>query len=75
MTQEQFFEATKFAMDRLDETDHARAMKQIGNREPLPYDVEDKIADGMDEWCSDNGLDPNEWRDIANEEEIFLTTF
>jgi hypothetical protein len=64
MTYEQFVEAAKYAISTLDQEQIDYGWYIIGKTHlyDLPEDIESALNDGMDEWCNDNDIDPDEWR-------------
>lgn len=65
MTYEQFVEAAKYAISTLDPEQIEYGWYIIGKTHlyDLPGDIESALLDGMDEWCNDNDIDPEEWQE------------
>ena len=49
-----------------------RAWRLIGEREPLPYELEDEINSYAEEWCEENGIDVDEYYNNYDAEDIFM---
>ena len=65
MTYEQFVEAAKYAVSTLDPEQVEYGWYVIGKTHlyDLPEEIESALIDGMDEWCNDNDIDPDEWQE------------
>lgn len=65
MTYEQFIEAARYAMSKLDPEQVEYGWYIIGKTHlyDLPEEIESALIDGMDEWCNDNDIDPDEWQE------------
>lgn len=73
MTEQQFIEAVRYTNAQLTAGEEEIALRDINERHQLPAFIKFKIADLMDEWCNDHDINPDEWREIGDEEDVFLT--
>ena len=72
MYSKHFVDACKYACSNLSEIDIARVLEAWGQHYNMPYDVENKIIDYMDEYGMDNYLEDGWWESEGDTEEVFL---
>lgn len=75
MNYTQFKEAAAFAMSQLSHWQIEKGLEYEGNRMPLPHDVTNTLYDGMDEWCNDNDIDPEEWQEQWDIDDVWNEGF
>ena len=65
MTYEQFVEAARYAVSKLDQEqiDYGWYIMGKNHLYDLPSEIESALIDGMDDWCNDNNIEPEEWRE------------
>lgn len=68
---EDFVNAAKWACSQLTEIEHAQVMEAWGNRRPIPYAIQDKLSDLMDEYGWDNDLEDGWWYEYGGFELIY----
>lgn len=72
LSEEQFAELVSYVSDHVDHDLDRWAYKMVWeNREPLPYQVADPINEYAVEWCEENDIDPDEYYDDYDAEDVF----
>ena len=72
MTDLEFEDLVRYVSDNVDHDLDRYAMRMIDNRAPLPYELADQINHYADEWCLDNGIDPDEYYSDYDAEDVFM---
>ena len=72
MTEQQFNEACRYANEQLDDVEEELALRSLVSTHTLRKDIATKIADAMDEWCRDNDLNEDDWREWGSEDDVFF---
>lgn len=72
MDERQFNEAAEYANKQLKKWEVEQALEAIEQHYGLPENVEWKLSQAMDEWCEDNDLQADEWREWGDEEDVFF---
>lgn len=72
MTQEEFEDLVSYVSDNIDHDLDRYAMRMIGEHNPLPYELADLINEYAEEWCNDNGIDPDEYYGEFGAEDVFM---
>jgi hypothetical protein len=63
----------KYVSDNIDHSLDRYAYKRIGMREPLPYEVADRIDELAVEWCENNGYTEDDYYDNYDAEDVFMS--
>lgn len=72
LSKQEFEDLVRYVSDNVDHDLDRYAMRMIDNREPLPYELANQINDYADEWCRDNGIDPDEYYSDYDAEDVFM---
>ena len=72
LSEGEFEELVRYVSDHVDHEWDRIGMKYIEERSPIPYQLEGQINDYAEEWCNDNDIDPDEYWDEYNAEDVFL---
>ena len=73
MYSEDFEKAATWACSQLTDTEHAQVMEAWENRRPIPYAIQGKLSDLMEEYGEDNDLCEGWWLAEADIEDVYLT--
>lgn len=63
----------KYVSDNISHDYDRWGMRNYGNREPLPYQLEDAINDLAVEWCEENGYTEDDYYDNYTAEDVFMS--
>ena len=72
LTVEEFEDLVRYVSDNVDHDLDRYAMRAIENRQPVPYELADPINEYAEEWCNENGIDPDEYYGDYDAEDVFM---
>ena len=72
LSEDEFEELVQYVSDNIEHDLDKYAMRMIGNHQPIPSELSSTIDDLAEEWCNDNGIDPDEYYGEYSAEDVFM---
>ena len=72
LSEQEFAELVSYVSENVEHDLDRWAHRIIGQREPLPDEVADPINEYAAEWCEENGIDPDEYYESYDAEDVFF---
>ena len=72
MTGTEFQDLVEYVSDNVNHVYDREAYELIGDRQPMPYELSDQIDEYAEEWCNENGIDPDEYYSEYSAEDVFF---